>query len=165
MTGAIAGAARTLAGNETSDTRSKCQATIGAVANVAAAVSAVASARPRGSPRRSSFAPARAERQDRRDCREAHLPARIGGSAWIERERPRHGEPERIPAGGRPAGDRRGHSCRPHHAGALDGRTGSGKRHVQGDQEQHDEQPLAQAKADDGSAGESKRREQHHVLT
>ena len=52
MAGATAGAASTLAGSETSEAWPKWAAISGAVPSVAAPVRAVASARPRGSPRR-----------------------------------------------------------------------------------------------------------------
>ena len=50
MTGATAGAASTFAGSEMSDRRSKCSAMSGAVPSVAAAVIAIASASPCGTP-------------------------------------------------------------------------------------------------------------------
>ena len=102
MAGATAGAASTLAGSETSEACPKCAAMSGAVPSVAAPVSAVASARPRGSPRRTRPSRTRpASSEDGHDRREAQLPADVLDRARVERQRDGRRQQQRVPARGR----------------------------------------------------------------
>ncbi len=149
MTGATASAASTFAGSDTSDTRSKCRATSGAVPSVAAIVTASASARPRGHP---TAAQARAQRGDEREHRddggEAQLPAGIFGGTRVPRQRDRRGEQERVPARGRPAGEHGDEARHAHDGGALDRRAAAGERDVGRDE--GDRQPQAGGEAEPG---------------
>ena len=166
IAGATAGAASTLAGSETSDACPKCSAMSGAVPSVAAAVSAVASARPRGSPRRTQpVADAPGEQEDGDDGGEAQLPADVLDRARVERQRrppsraaARASAPRAAPPAPRPPPPRPS----PPPAGSTARRRRAGRR-----------ARWRRARARAASAGASpstaatasdERGEQHHVL-
>ena len=97
ITSGMAGSAARFAGSAASDTRSKWKAISGAVASVAATVSAAPMRSGSGSAR---IAPASGAHQheDACDGREAELPPDVLPSARVDAERHRRGEQQRVPA-------------------------------------------------------------------
>jgi hypothetical protein len=113
---------------------------------------------------RQCLAQRRRDRQQRCDRRERQLPAGLAGRPWVEDQRRRRGEAERVPTVRRPTRQGGHQTRRPHHAGALDRRPGTGQRHVQRDQRQRHDEPQPKTDAEQSSRAEDERREQHHVL-
>ncbi len=164
MIGATAGAAARLAGSETSENDSKCSAISGAVPAVAAIVIAAASATGPGSRRASSSRSAGAIAISATTAaNDSCQPGSIAAQR-VQRQRARRGEPERVPARGRPPRERRHEPGRAHHARALDRRPAARQRHVGGHQQQRERQPCPQRHAGHAGRGQHEDREQHHVL-
>ena len=72
---------------------------------------------------------------------------------------------KRVEARGAPPRQRCEHAGGAHHPGPLDRGTGAGQRHVDGDQRQHPDQPLAQGDAERAQQRHRQQRQQGHVLT
>jgi hypothetical protein len=98
--------ARTFATTETGDTSPSVAARTGAVDTLAAAVTATASARPPGTPRRRRPSAQRGRTAGSHDGGERELPSERRDRSRIEQQRPDGGETERVPARARPPGER-----------------------------------------------------------
>jgi hypothetical protein len=95
---------------------------------------------------------------------ERQLPSGIARSQWVDRQRGRRREQQRIPARARPPGRGGGEPRHGHHPGPLKRRARAGKRHV----ERHERQQRCDPHARTGTRrAEQRRREreqEHDVL-
>ena len=164
ITGATAGSASRLAGRPINGTAPKLWASSGAVASVAAMVSASASANGRGSTRASERVKPGRERDEPDDGGEGELPAGVAADARVERQRDGGGEQQRVDPRRRATGSDRDEPRGAHHPGALERRRRSGERNVERDQGDRREQPGTVAESGEPEQRQCERREQHHVL-
>ena len=106
----------------------------------------------------------RREPDDPGHRRERELPAGICRGAWIERQRRRRGEQQRVDTRCRSRCGHRGDSGRAHHPGALQRWPGAGQGNIDRDQRQQGRRPADDAQPGEDEEGQRQRHEQHHVL-
>jgi len=120
---------------------------------------------PGADPRRDAGPQRRGEQEDAEHRREAELPADVARDPRLEGEQNHRREHQRVEARGAAASQGRQHAQRTHDPGALDRRTGAGKRHIDGDQAEHPEQTGAERQPERRQHWHRQQDEQRHVLT
>ena len=170
IAGATAGSASRLANSVTVEIVPKWKAISGAVARVAAIVTAAPSASawrqpPAPDPRRDRLPQRRGEQEDPDHRGEAELPADVGGDMRVDRQGDDQRQDERVEPRRSPARQRRQHPHGAHHSGPLDRRPGPGERDVEGDQGEHPDQALAQRYPQRAEHRHRQQGEQQDVLT
>ena len=169
IAGATAGAASTLAGRAAGENWSKASAIRGAVATVAEAVTATASARARraelairtaGDRRGQSPGP----EHDPDHRREAELPADVAVRPGVDRQGDRRRQQNRVPARARSVGQSRDQPGGPHDPGSLDRGARPSDRHVDRDQAEGADQSRSQRQPEQRQKRPGQDAEQDHVL-
>ena len=163
ITSGIAGRAARFAGSAASDTRSKWKAISGAVASVAATVSAAPMRSGSGSAR---IAPARGRASTKMPATAAKLSCHPTScqARGSHAEGQRGGQQQRVPARRRAAGEGRHDGGHPHHPCPQDRRPGARDGHVERDQDRDSDQAAPPAQPGRREQRPRQRRQQGDVL-
>ncbi len=171
IAGATAGSASTLASRVVVETVSKWKAISGAVASVAAIVTARPSAsaraqraRPRAARRSPAASGAASSRMPSTAAKLSCQPTSAATPGSTASVAPSASASAYSREARRPA-ERRQQPRRPHHRGPLDRGTAAGERQVDGDQAEGPEQPLAQRDAERAQNRGGEQRQQGDVLS
>ena len=169
IAGATAGAASTFAGRAAGENWSKASAISGAVATVAEAVTATASARARRAELRSvppAIAAANRLAQSMIPITAAKLSCQptSPSARGIDRQGDRRREQDRVPARARSVGQSRDQPGGPHDPGSLDRGARPSDRHVDRDQAEGADQSRSQRQPEQRQQRPGQDAEQDHVL-